>query len=632
MSINRRIAAVVVTFNRLELLQRLVTRLRSIEELDHILVVDNCSDDGTAEWLNSQQDHQLDYRVLPENRGGAGGFQAGLQWSHDLGFDLSWLMDDDGIPTKDCLAKLLAHEGKYDFWGPAVLAEQKPADLCFPVRLPGTAKIARTHDELHEVSQAGVVADVVIPFNGVLVTRELVSIIGTPRAEFFIWGDDVEYLWRARESGAEVATIVDAEFLHPATDDLGTPMMFGKTTYNHSPSDLKHYCMARNNTANLLAYRSPLHAWAFWFKTSWFYTFVRPSFRRLRLSAQAIRDGLNGDFNGHKRFLKPKATPPELGAEQLAELSVAVVIVTYQRPELLDVLLHGLSEQTRPADAIYVIDNGGDEQTKQVLAKYSQLPLVIDHTGENLGGAGGFNRGVRSAYEAGHDRIWLMDDDVIPAPWTLEVLLRDGGEVLACTREDPNGRLIELAATKFDLQNPLQIRPKVSTVEKAYGSREQMPKRVHIENAAFEGFFIHRDVVTRIGLPDPSFFIFYDDCDFQLRAQRAGYEMFMLRDALVRRQVHFLQADNLASWKGFYMYRNLFVVHFRYGKNFLVRRKPWLITLGVCVLSPLRGGKKECVNVRRALKEARTMRKLDDRAKLKGLAAYFVADHETFNA
>ncbi len=44
----------------------------------------------------------------------------------------------------------------------------------------------------------GVLADVVIPFNGVLVTSELVDRIGLPREEFFIWGDDVEYLWRAR--------------------------------------------------------------------------------------------------------------------------------------------------------------------------------------------------------------------------------------------------------------------------------------------------------------------------------------------------------------------------------------------------------------------------------------------------
>ena len=107
----------------------------------------------------------------------------------------------------------------------------------------------------------------VIPFNGVLVTRELVERIGYPRAEFFIWGDDVEYLWRAEAAGARIATVVDAHVLHPATDDLGTPMMFGRTTYNHSPSDLKHYCMARNNTVNLRRYRGWPHVLMFWAKT-----------------------------------------------------------------------------------------------------------------------------------------------------------------------------------------------------------------------------------------------------------------------------------------------------------------------------------------------------------------------------
>ena len=47
----RRIVAVVVTFNRLGLLQRLVDRLAEVAELDEVLVVDNASTDGTGEWL-----------------------------------------------------------------------------------------------------------------------------------------------------------------------------------------------------------------------------------------------------------------------------------------------------------------------------------------------------------------------------------------------------------------------------------------------------------------------------------------------------------------------------------------------------------------------------------------------------
>ncbi len=297
----RRITAVVVTFNRLVLLQRLVARLREVEVLDEVLVVDNASPDGTGEWLAAQAP-PVKTLSLESNRGGAGGFHAGLRRAFDDGADLVWLMDDDGLPEPDCLKVLLDQDG-FDFWGPAVLAEQDPSRLCFPIRLPGRAAVVHRMVEVELAARDGVIADVVIPFNGVLVTRDLVERIGTPREDFFIWGDDVEYLWRARAAGARTGTVVAARFLHPATDDLGTPMAFGRTTYNHSPSDLKHYCMARNNLVNLRDYRGWPSALAFVAKTAWFYTFTRPDARRLWLSAQAMYAGARGDFTGHQRYL-----------------------------------------------------------------------------------------------------------------------------------------------------------------------------------------------------------------------------------------------------------------------------------------------------------------------------------------
>ena len=626
------VAAVVVTFNRLGLLQRLLTRLRTLGALDTILVVDNASTDGTGEWLAElcAAEPRVQYRTLPVNAGGAGGFHAGLQWAYDTGAELAWMMDDDGLPTPECLDQLLAYRGEFDFWGPAVLAEQRPDELCFPIRLPGTATVLRTLDDLQDAQVDGIVADVVIPFNGVLVTRELVERIGTVRADFFIWGDDVEYLWRAREAGARVATVVDAHFLHPATDDLGTPMMWGLTTYNHSPSDLKHYCMARNNTVNLKAHYGLMHAAMFWAKTAWFYTFVKPSAHRLALSAQAVAAGLRGDFTGHRQFLAPAAgaVPAAAGPGSVESDSrhqaapgpapqdetVAVVVVTYKRSELLDKLLDALAAQTRPADAIFVIDNSSDEPTAHVLAAHSELPLIVDHVGENLGGAGGFHRGLRAAYKAGFDRIWLMDDDVRPAPWALQALLTDGGEVLACVRENRHGRLVEKAAIRFDLTNPLRLRPKTATVDSTFPDRASMPPRVRIENAAFEGFMVHRDVVGEIGYPDPSYFIFYDDCDYVIRAERAGHDAYAVRDALMRRHYEFVQTNDLASWKGYYMYRNLFAVHLRYGTNLLVKLKPIVLTAGVVALSPVRGGLRETKNVLRALRDSWGMRRLDPRA------------------
>jgi len=266
--------------------------------------------------------------------------------------------------------------------------------------------------------------------------------------------------------------------------------------------------------------------------------------------------------------------------------TVAVVVVTYNRAALLTRMLAGLAALDRRPDAVIVVDNASTDHTTTVLegARHSgDLPLQVIRPEENLGGAGGFHLGMKAAHEQGYDRIWLMDDDVVPAPDCLSALLAVDAEHADClmaVREDTRGRLADRAA---------------------------MPALVEIENVAFEGFLVRRRVIDAIGLPDPTFFIFYDDVDYALRARRAGYRIWAVRDAVLVRQLDFDQQHDLSGWKGYYMYRNLFAVHRRYGANPFVRAKPYLVTAAVVVLSPVRGGRAEAKNVIHAMRDARGM-------------------------
>ena len=99
----RTIAAVVVTFNRLEKLKTVLASLEQQTRLpEQLIIVNNASTDGTDTYLEQYAADfkfgdkiQLDIVTLPENVGGAGGFSAGMRRSYELGADFAWIFDDD---------------------------------------------------------------------------------------------------------------------------------------------------------------------------------------------------------------------------------------------------------------------------------------------------------------------------------------------------------------------------------------------------------------------------------------------------------------------------------------------------------------------------------------------------------
>ena len=99
-----KIAAVVVTYNRIILLKECIKVLRhQTRRLDEIIVVNNSSTDGTLEWLNLQKDLKT---ITQENSGSAGGQHPGIKIAYENGYDWIWCMDDDCFPEVNALEKL----------------------------------------------------------------------------------------------------------------------------------------------------------------------------------------------------------------------------------------------------------------------------------------------------------------------------------------------------------------------------------------------------------------------------------------------------------------------------------------------------------------------------------------------
>ena len=185
-----------MTYNRLPLLQKCIEKLESQTKPCDILVVDNASTDGTAVWLAERQSEntRLRARNTGENLGGAGGFNYGMRWAVEAGYDYLWLMDDDCLPEPDALEKLLEADALLggDYGWLSSVALWTDGTECRMNR----QKLKKCFYEYSPLMKYGLVQAEQATFVSLFLRAETVRRVGLPIRDFFIWGDDIEYTRR----------------------------------------------------------------------------------------------------------------------------------------------------------------------------------------------------------------------------------------------------------------------------------------------------------------------------------------------------------------------------------------------------------------------------------------------------
>ena len=206
---NKKICAVIVTYNRLEKLKNTLSAYSNQSKRpDSLVVFDNNSNDGTAEFLKSwknenKNNFDIDVILNGTNEGGAGGFNKALSIAITKNCDWIWISDDDAYPNEEAFEIL---KRRID------LVDESVGVICSTVMQGG--KIAQRHRRRFRNSIVTGVKEICVKndeyrkdffelnlytFVGTCIRKEVLKEVGLPNAGYFIWYDDTEHSMRVNQ-------------------------------------------------------------------------------------------------------------------------------------------------------------------------------------------------------------------------------------------------------------------------------------------------------------------------------------------------------------------------------------------------------------------------------------------------
>lgn len=202
---------------------------------------------------------------------------------------------------------------------------------------------------------------------------------------------------------------------------------------------------------------------------------------------------------------------------------IVAIVVTYNRASLLEECVSALLGSSYPTD-ILIVDNASTDDTRSVVEKFDDS-IHYCNTGSNIGGAGGFNIGLKKAYEMGYQYFWLMDDDTIVNCDSLERIMNCVGLL------NSEWGFISSKAIWCDGSRCFM---NYHTIDGSWENDVHLfgMGMIRIKMATFVSFFVRREVVADVGLPIREYFIWGDDTEYSSRISNK-YPSYYCNDSIV---------------------------------------------------------------------------------------------------
>jgi len=240
-----------------------------------------------------------------------------------------------------------------------------------------------------------------------------------------------------------------------------------------------------------------------------------------------------------------------------ASPTVSIITLTWNSYEVTLECLLTLRKLDYPNFEVIVVDNGSTDGSQEQLAReFPDVQLICNPT--NLGFAGGNNVAIRDALARNPAYLLLLNNDTIVAPNFLSEMIR-------AAETDP---AIGLANPKILYHEPAD---RIWYAGGSYKRGWSFAKHFGVNrtdngkyNQACEVSFatgcallVKTEIVRKIGLLDESFFLGFEDLDWCVRAQDAGFKAIYVPSAVVWHRTGWVTRKNLGKpLRDFYYVKN----------------------------------------------------------------------------
>lgn len=211
---------------------------------------------------------------------------------------------------------------------------------------------------------------------------------------------------------------------------------------------------------------------------------------------------------------------------------VAVVILNWNKAGQTAACVRAVAQQTHAPLTILVVDNGSAAGSLGPLEQLD-VPLTLIRNPENRGFTGGVNIGITRGMATGADYVWLLNNDALPEPDTL-------ARLVAAMQANPRIGLASPVIRNADANDEVEFCGGLWDGRRTHPTNEpatyldwaaRQPRGIWLVGTAL---LLRRGLIDAIGLFDERFFAYWEDVDYSLRGQAAGYTNVVVLDAVVR--------------------------------------------------------------------------------------------------